>query len=62
MTNGVPTVVPGVEKPTEVAQVTVEVQVQFPAQHRELKDLVLLPLWLRFNPWPGNFHMLWVRP
>ena len=19
-----------------------------------------LPLWLRFDPWPGNFHMLWV--
>ena len=25
-----------------------------------VKDLALLQLWLRFNPWPGNFHMLWV--
>ena len=31
------------------------------------KDLVLLQLWhrsqlqLRFDPWPGNFHMLWVQ-
>ena len=23
-----------------------------------VKDLALSPLWLRFNPWPGNFHML----
>lgn len=21
-----------------------------------------LLLWLGFDPWPGNFHMLWVRP
>ena len=33
-----------------------------------VKDLVLLQLWcwlqlrLRFDPWPGNFHMLWVWP
>ena len=33
-----------------------------------VKDLVLLQLWhrlqlwLRFNPWPGNFSMLWVKP
>ena len=27
-----------------------------------VKDLVvLLQLWLRFDPWPGNFHMLQVR-
>ena len=19
-------------------------------------------LWLRFDPWPGNFHMPWVQP
>ena len=31
-----------------------------------VKDLVLLQLWcrlqlpLRFNPWPRNFHVLWV--
>ena len=33
-----------------------------------VKDLALLhlwcrvQLWLRFDPWPGNFHMLQVRP
>ena len=33
-----------------------------------VKDLVLslqqfgLLLWLRFNLWSGNFHMLWVQP
>ena len=21
-----------------------------------------LQLWLRFDPWPRNFHMLWVQP
>jgi len=32
------------------------------AQRCELKDLALPQLQLRFNPWPRNFHMLWVRP
>lgn len=33
-----------------------------------VKDLALpqlchrLQLWLRFDPWPRNFHMLWVQP
>ena len=33
-----------------------------------VKDLAFLQLWhrsqlwLRFAPWPGNFHMLWVQP
>ena len=33
-----------------------------------VKDMVLPQLWcwsklqLRFSPWPGNFHMLWVQP
>ena len=33
----------------------------------QLKDLVLSLyrlrslLWHRFDPWPGNFHMLWVH-
>ena len=25
-----------------------------------LQQLVLL-LWHRFDPWPGNFHMLWAK-
>ena len=34
---------------------------------QQVKDLVLslqwlkLLLWLGFNPWPGNFHVLWVQ-
>ena len=27
-----------------------------------VKDLALLQLWLRFHPWPGNFHMPQVKP
>ena len=27
-----------------------------------VKDLMLSLLWHRFHPWPGNFHMLRVRP
>ena len=27
-----------------------------------IKDLALSLLWLRFNPWPGNFFMLQARP
>ena len=28
---------------------------------QQVKDLVVLSLlWYRFNPWPVNFHMLWV--
>ena len=34
---------------------------------QQVKDLALpqlwhrLPLWLRFDPWPGTFHMPWVQ-
>ena len=27
-----------------------------------LKDLTLSLLWLRFSPWPGNFHMPQAQP
>ena len=27
-----------------------------------VKDLVLLLLWLGFDPWPGNFHMPQIQP
>ena len=27
-----------------------------------VKDLALTLLWHGFNPWPGNFHMLWAQP
>ena len=38
-------------------------QVRFLAKCRGLKDPALLQLlWLRLNHWPGNVHMLWVRP
>ena len=43
-------------------------QVQSLAQHSGLKDPVLLQLWCRlklwlgFDPWPGNFHVLRVYP
>ena len=42
---------------TAMARGAAEVQVRPPAQCSGLKDLVL-QLWLRFNPWPRNFHML----
>ena len=35
---------------------------------QQVKDLALPQLWcrsqirLRFDPWPGNVHMLWVQP
>ena len=35
---------------------------------QQVKDLALPQLWrrlqlrLRFDPWPWNIHMLWVRP
>ena len=51
---------------TADTRVNAEAWVRFPAQHGGLKDLALpllqcrLQLWLGFNPWPGNFHMLWV--
>ena len=48
--------------------VSVVVQVPSPAWHSGLKDLALLQLQhksklqLVFNPWPRNFHILWVQP
>ena len=27
-----------------------------------VKDLALLLLWLRFNPWPGSFYVPWAQP
>ena len=27
-----------------------------------VKDMVLSLLWLRFDPWPENFHMKWAWP
>ena len=27
-----------------------------------VKNLMLPPLWPRFNPWPRNFHVLWTQP
>ena len=65
---GVPTVAQWVKNSTAAAWVAVEVWVQSPAWHSGLKDPVLWQLWLwsqvwlKFNPWPGNFHMLWVWP
>ena len=29
---------------------------------QQIKDLVLSVLWLRFEPWPWNFHMTWALP
>ena len=54
---GVPTVVQQIKNPAAVAWVAAEVGVLSLAQHHDLKDLALLQLQLRFNPWPGNFHM-----
>ena len=47
---------------TVAAWVIVEVQVQALAGCNGLKDLALTQLWLRFNPWPGNFHVPQVWP
>ena len=43
---------------TAAAWVAVEVQVQPQAWCNGLKDPMLSHLWLGFNPWPGNFHIL----
>ena len=43
------------KNPTAVAQVTTEVWVQSLVQPRS-------QLGLRFNPWPGRVHTLWVWP
>ena len=65
---GVSTVAQWVRNPTAVAQVTAEARVQSLAWCSGLKDGALpqlqcsLQLWLGFNPWSRNFHMLQVRP
>ena len=57
-----------VKNPTAMAWVAEELQVRSLASHSGLKDLALSQLWcrsmlrLRFDPWPGNFHMLQVWP
>ena len=59
-----------VKNPTLVNMVAVEAQVRSLAQSSGLKDPAVavpqlrlrLQLGLRFNPWPGNFHMLQVQP
>ena len=39
-----------------------------PGLLRQIKDLALLQQWrkpqmqLGFDPWPGNFHILWIWP
>ena len=34
-----------------------------PAQHSSVFSALAWPLlWLRFDLWPGNFHMLWAQP
>ena len=50
---------------TAAAEVPAEAQwVESPVQNSGLKDPAMLQLrlmsqlWLGFNPWPGNFHML----
>ena len=60
MSTGVPAVAQWVKNLTTVARVTAEAQVQSLAQHSGLRDLALLQLQLRFDPWPRNFHMLQV--
>ena len=46
-----------VKNPTTVAHVTAEEQAESQAWCSGLKDLGLAQALLRFNPWPGNFHM-----
>ena len=58
---GVPIVLQWVKNPTAMAQVAAEAWVQSPAWYSRLKN-PLLQLWLRFNLWPRNFHMLQVQP
>ena len=57
-----------VKNPTAMAQVTVEVQIRSLAWRSGLEDPTLpwllhrSQLGLRFIPWPGSFHILWVQP
>ena len=57
-----------IKNPTAVAQVAVEVRVQFLTWYSELKDPMLpqlqcrLELRLIFSPLPGKLHMPWIQP
>ena len=63
-----------VKNPTAAAHISVEVQVLFPCPALWVKGssvaaaitamvlLQLSQLWLRFSPWPRNFHMTQVPP
>ena len=57
--SGVSTAAQGVKNLTAAAQVTGGTDL-IPHQCSKLKDQALLPLWLRFNPQPKNFHVLQV--
>ena len=63
---GVPSMAQWVRNPTAVAQAAVEMRVPSPTPHDGLKEPVLpqlwhrSQLWLRFTPWPRNYHMLLV--
>ena len=59
---GVSAVVQWVKNPTTAAQFAAAVWVQSLAGHSGLEDPAWLHLWLGFNPWPGNFHMLQMWP
>ena len=64
-TLGVPTLFHWVTNLTAGAWIAAEVLVQSSSSswRSGFKDPVLsLQLQLRFSPWPGNFHMLWVQP
>ena len=54
VTLGVPAVVLRVKNLNAAAEVTAEAWVGSPAQSSRLKDLALLQLQLKFNPWPGT--------
>ena len=59
---GVPTVVQWAKDLTAVDCAAEEERVSSPAWHSGLKELVVLQLWLGFNPCPRNFDMLWIWP
>ena len=48
-----------VKNPTVLVPVVAELRILSPAQCSGLKNA---ELWLRFSPWPRNFHMLQVQP
>ena len=58
----VPAVAQWVRNPTAVTWVIAEVWVPSLALLSRLKDPALPQLQLRFDPWPRDFHMLWLQP